>query len=63
MENTQEEYYFSCPYCWKFISFLLDLSAGQQTYVEDCENCCHPISVTYQVEGGELSQFEASKAQ
>ncbi len=38
---------------------LLDLSVGSQMYVEDCEVCCNPIDVTYAVEDGEVSYFEA----
>lgn len=40
---------------------VLDLSAGSQSYVEDCENCCHPILVTYDVEDGALVAFTAER--
>ncbi|MEL6674502.1 MAG: CPXCG motif-containing cysteine-rich protein [Bacteroidota bacterium] len=52
-------YYFTCPYCWQQISFLLDLSVPHQTYIEDCEVCCNPIEVAVAVEEGEIVQFEA----
>ena len=39
---------------------VLDLSAGGQTYIEDCEVCCRPIEVRYTVEDDELSDFEAT---
>lgn len=35
----------SCPYCGSAISLLIDLSVEQQSYIEDCEVCCRPISV------------------
>ena len=38
---------------------LLDLSAGEQNYVEDCEVCCRPISLVYQTENDELISFNA----
>jgi len=38
---------------------VLDTSVRNQTYVEDCEVCCHPIEVRYEVEGGEVCHFEA----
>jgi hypothetical protein len=41
---------------------LLDLSAGSQSYVEDCEVCCNPIEVSYQVEEGRVVSFEARPA-
>ena len=53
------EYFFTCPYCWEEISMVLDPSARSQTYVEDCEVCCHPIELHYAVEDGEVMEFEA----
>lgn len=32
-----------CPYCGERLEILLDLSAGEQRYIEDCEICCRPI--------------------
>jgi hypothetical protein len=54
------EYFFACPYCWEEISMVLDTSVRGQTYVEDCEVCCHPIEVRYAVEEGEITEFEAA---
>lgn len=43
---------------------LLDASnGGSQSYVEDCENCCHPILITYSAEAGEIVSFAADRAQ
>ena len=53
------EHFFTCPYCWQEISFVLDLSAGQQSYIEDCEVCCHPIQIRYLADGDELVDFDA----
>ena len=41
---------------------LLDLSITTQEYIEDCEVCCHPITVSFKVEYNEVSQFDASQA-
>ncbi len=38
---------------------LLDLSVGNQQYVEDCEVCCRPIEIRYAVEDGEEVAFSA----
>lgn len=46
-----EESQHHCPYCGEPISLLLDLSGGDQTYIEDCEVCCRPITVQLQVSG------------
>lgn len=56
-----EEYYFTCPYCYERVSFLLDLSAEGQIYVEDCEICCNPVEIDYQVEDGRIVSFDARK--
>lgn len=34
-----------CPYCGERIELLIDASAGDQAYIEDCQVCCRPISV------------------
>ncbi|WP_086476029.1 MULTISPECIES: CPXCG motif-containing cysteine-rich protein [Arenibacter] len=54
------EQFFQCPYCWEEISMLLDTSVGSQNYVEDCEVCCNPISITARFSDGELIGFEAA---
>jgi transcription elongation factor Elf1 len=56
------EHFFSCPYCGEQISMVLDLSVPSQTYVEDCEVCCNPIEISYQVEDEELESFSAKVA-
>nr|WP_298997388.1 CPXCG motif-containing cysteine-rich protein [uncultured Allomuricauda sp.] len=54
------EHFFQCPYCWEEISFLLDRSVSNQTYVEDCEVCCNPIEVNCKFQYDELTFFEPS---
>lgn len=57
----EEEYYFMCPYCWREISMLLDLSVRHQSYIEDCEVCCNPIEISYTVEDEMVVDFSAEK--
>ena len=38
---------------------VLDSSVKSQTFIEDCEVCCHPIEVRYEVEDGAVAAFEA----
>ena len=53
----------ACPYCGEMILIRLDLSAGAQTYVEDCQVCCQPIQVGVQVdERGALEAVTADRA-
>ncbi len=58
MEEVEK--FFRCPYCREKISMLLDLSVdGTQTYIEDCEVCCNPIQLVYEVAEGSLRYFHA----
>lgn len=37
------EHQTQCPYCGETFTSLIDISAGAQEYIEDCEICCQPI--------------------
>ena len=39
----QFERWVECPYCGESILSVVDGSAGNQSYYEDCEICCRPI--------------------
>jgi len=52
----------ACPYCGEVILLRLDLLAGSQIYVEDCQVCCQPIEVSVRVaEGGALDAVVAER--
>ena len=36
----------SCPYCGESAPVAVDLSAGSQCYIEDCQVCCQPNVLT-----------------
>ena len=38
---------------------MLDLSISKQQYIEDCEVCCHPIQITFEVEDETVVVFDA----
>ncbi|MBC3412145.1 MULTISPECIES: CPXCG motif-containing cysteine-rich protein [Pseudomonas] len=44
---------YDCPYCGEQVETTVDLSAGDQEYIEDCQVCCKPITFKLQVEGDE----------
>ena len=46
----------TCPACWETIELEIDLSAGSQTYAEDCSVCCRPMTVHVRV-SEELDDF------
>ena len=53
-----------CPYCGAPISLLIDRSAGDQHYIEDCEVCCRPIQVVIAIAGDdrpELSLYQENE--
>ena len=35
--------HITCPWCSEVMEISVDLTAGDQTYTEDCEVCCSPI--------------------
>lgn len=39
-----------CPYCGEPIELIVDDSAGDQRYIEDCQVCCRPIVVAVSVD-------------
>lgn len=38
-----------CPWCGERFETLVDASAGDADYVEDCPVCCHPIEMQLSV--------------
>lgn len=42
--------YISCPYCGENIELLIDDSATDQDYFEDCSVCCRPIRIQLNVD-------------
>ncbi|NBA94965.1 CPXCG motif-containing cysteine-rich protein [Pseudomonas sp. R5(2019)] len=48
-----ETTHYECPYCGEEVETTLDLSGGDQTYIEDCAVCCRPITFILQVHGDE----------
>ena len=60
---NQKECFFGCPYCGEQISMLVDLSVEAQTFIEDCEVCCHPIEIRYETAEGEVVALDAGRAQ
>ena len=59
---NEQEIKFQCPYCFQFISFLVEELYGNQDYIEDCEVCCNPIRIQYETNEDEISSFSVDKA-
>lgn len=43
LSDLSEERLVACPYCGESYVAVIDCSAGDQQYVEDCPVCCAPI--------------------
>lgn len=52
----------ACPSCWETHTLLLDGSEPEQTYIEDCSICCHPMTVTAVFDDGELAAVTVEPA-
>jgi hypothetical protein len=46
-----ESQLYQCPYCGESVEAQLDLSAGDQQYIEDCPVCCRPIVFDLHTDG------------
>lgn len=51
-----------CPFCGESISLLVDLSAGAQSYIEDCQVCCRPMQITTDFDADEEIQLRVDCA-
>jgi len=52
-----------CPYCGECFDVLLDLSAGASSYIEDCQICCQPIELGFELDAdGALVRLTAQRA-
>jgi hypothetical protein len=62
MNRWLEERQIGCPFCSESITILLDVSAGSQQYIEDCQVCCRPMQVTLDVNDGEIASLQVDCA-
>jgi len=58
-----DEHNIDCPFCGETITTLIDSSAGNQQYTEDCQVCCSPILLSIEIDhDGTILSVRASKA-
>jgi transcription elongation factor Elf1 len=57
----QSEQRFRCPYCGERISILIDHSATEQDYIEDCEVCCRPIALAVHIDVDDVVRVVARR--
>jgi hypothetical protein len=39
-----------CPWCGERMETHVDLTAGEQAYIEDCQVCCRPMQLALELE-------------
>jgi hypothetical protein len=61
--NDVEEVALTCPACNAPISVLIDCSAGDQSYIEDCEVCCRPLLVSFVVTDQGVDSLQVDRAE
>ena len=59
--NLQDEIEIDCPYCGERIVVLVDTSAGDQEYIEDCQVCCRPINLFVSLDEEGLPQVNVRR--
>ncbi len=48
----------ACPYCGEGFDIVIDRSAGEQDYIEDCRVCCRPIVIGVRLDAdGEITEI------
>lgn len=51
----------TCPYCGEPIDIMVDCSAGDQHYTEDCTVCCQPVELMISMgPDGTVAHIEAA---
>src|ERR1700689_5972816 len=50
-----------CPYCGERFEARIEVSAGAQEYIEDCQVCCRPMALSIEVE--DSGAFHALRVQ
>ena len=52
--------YVQCCFCGQRTAVALDETDGIQTVISDCEVCCRPLTLTAELDGGEVLWIEVS---
>ncbi len=62
MSNLLTPSIIGCPYCGEQLEILIDDSAGNQDYVEDCQVCCAPIEISIQIDSaGQILDIQSKR--
>lgn len=59
--SLEESVEIVCPYCGEPVLLVIDCSAGSQEYIEDCQVCCQPITLSITIAEDGVPQVEARR--
>ncbi len=62
MNHALVERRIRCPFCDEPQIILLDPSAGEQEYIEDCQICCQPLLIRVSADDGVLFGVDVDRA-
>ncbi|MBT8083934.1 MAG: CPXCG motif-containing cysteine-rich protein [Woeseia sp.] len=60
MHDPLHEKPVRCPYCGERMHIVIDTSAGDQAYIEDCQICCRPMRVEFACSDNEILFLQVS---
>lgn len=60
MTDSLHEKPIRCPYCGERMHIVVDTSAGDQSYIEDCQVCCQPMRVEFASSDNEILYLNVS---
>ena len=51
----------ACPFCYQVTCVEIGEAFDGLELIEDCQNCCNPITIILRVQNGEIVDYKASK--
>ncbi|MCP5465041.1 MAG: CPXCG motif-containing cysteine-rich protein [Deltaproteobacteria bacterium] len=59
--NMENSWTIACPFCFQITAVEAPNQEGTFEIIEDCQNCCHPITLVFTVADGEILSCEATR--
>jgi hypothetical protein len=59
--SPEESIEITCPYCGEPVLLVIDCSISSQEYIEDCQVCCQPITLSVTIDEDGVPQVEARR--
>ncbi len=51
-----------CPHCGEHFSLAFDATEGDAEFVIDCEICCRPMTVSFEMNDGHVDNLDVQVA-